>query len=211
MPISTSDLNQFIAIKFVTRIVTEKNNLGGPIANRIASLNQLKPQIQLAHFVQVVASAETNIGKIRNIIDDNQMNKAQNKTEVILAEKEITEDDSDTNFMDNYFNQVIIDYNKENEELKVSFMDINLHNMGGNQNIVVKDPIIKMQLKLTDFISMDNGSAFLGFTHETDNLYNRLFLKNWSFTSSFQSNKQDPWSGLSLDYNIEWPLHLLLN
>lgn len=106
---------------------------------------------------------------------------------------------------------MIIDYNKENEELKVSFMDINLHNMGGNQNIVVKDPVIKMQLKLTDFISMDNGSAFLGFTHETDNLYNRLFLKNWSFTSSFQSNKQDPWSGLSLDYNIEWPLHLLLN
>ena len=139
------------------------------------------------------------------------MNKAQNKTEVILAEKEIAEDDSDINFMDNYFNQVIIDYNKENEELKVSFMDINLHNMGGNQNIVVKDPIIKMKLKLTDFISMDNGSAFLGFTHETDNLYNRLFLKNWSFTSSFQSNKQDPWSGLSLDYNIEWPLHLLLN
>ena len=141
----------------------------------------------------------------------NQLNKAQNKTEVILAEKEISEDDLDINFMDNYFNQVIIDYNKENEELKVSFMDINLHNMGGNQNIVVKDPIIKMQLKLTDFISMDNGSAFLGFTHETDNLYNRLFLKNWSFTSSFQSNKQDPWSGLSLDYNIEWPLHLLLN
>lgn len=139
------------------------------------------------------------------------MNKAQNKTEVILAEKEITEEDSEMNFMDNYFNQVIIDYNKENEELKVSFMDINLHNMGGNQNIVVKDPVIKMQLKLTDFIAMDNGSAFLGFTHETDNLYNRLFLKNWSFTSSFQSNKQDPWSGLSLDYNIDWPLHLLLN
>ena len=68
-----------------------------------------------------------------------------------------------------------------------------------------------MQLKLTDFISMDNGSAFLGFTHETSNLHNRLFLKNWSFTSSYQSNKQDSWSGLSLDYNIEWPLHLLLN
>ena len=62
---------------------------------------------------------------------------------MLLAEREIYDEDSDINFMDNYFNQVIIDYNKESEELKVSFMDINLHNMG-NQNIVVKDPIIKM-------------------------------------------------------------------
>lgn len=88
--------------------------------------------MQLAHFVQVVASTETNIGKIRNIIDDNEFGNAQNKTEVILAQKEILpEDDSDINFMDNYFNQVIVDYNKENEELKVSFMDTNL--MNGNQ------------------------------------------------------------------------------
>ena len=41
------------------------------------------------------------------------------------------DDDSDINFMDNYFNQVIVDYNKESEELKVSFMDTNL--MNGNQ------------------------------------------------------------------------------
>ena len=54
----------------------------------------------MAHFVQVVASAETNIGKIRNIIDDNQMNKAINKTEVVLAEKEITSDDMDGGFME---------------------------------------------------------------------------------------------------------------
>ena len=60
------------------------------------------------------------------------MNKAQNKTEVILAEKEIFDEDSDINFMDNYFNQVIIDYNKESEELKVSFMDVNIHNTGAN-------------------------------------------------------------------------------
>jgi hypothetical protein len=89
-------------------------------------------------------SAETNIGKIRNIIDDNEFNNAQNKKEVILAEKEIlADDDTDINFMDNYFNQVIIDYNKENEELKVSFMD-NSNMVGANKNIIVKDPIIKM-------------------------------------------------------------------
>lgn len=88
-------------------------------------------------------------------------------------------------------------------------MDITT-NSHGRQAINVKEPIIKMPLKLGDFISLDNGSAFLGFTHETTNLQNRLNLRNWSFTSSYQSNKQDPWGGLSLDYQIEWPLHLLL-
>jgi gamma-tubulin complex component 4 len=88
-------------------------------------------------------------------------------------------------------------------------MALNAQGGGGPKNVVIREPIIKMQLKLTDFVSLDNGSAFLGFTHETTNLHNRLFLKNWSFTSSYQSNKQDPWSGLSLDYSIEWPLHLI--
>jgi hypothetical protein len=55
-------LNQFIAIKFVTKFGAQK---------------------KLAHFVQVVASAETNIGKIRGAIDDEN---AESKTEVCLAE-----------------------------------------------------------------------------------------------------------------------------
>lgn len=59
--------------------------------------------------------------------------------------------------------------------------------ISGNQQqqILLKDPILKMQLKLTDFITLDNGSAFLGFTHETTNLKNKLFLKNWMFTSTY--------------------------
>mmetsp|Transcript_4364 Transcript_4364/g.6341 ORF Transcript_4364/g.6341 Transcript_4364/m.6341 type:complete len:102 (+) Transcript_4364:509-814(+) len=101
--------------------------------------------------------------------------------------------------MENYFHQVKIDYSKEKEEIKIAFLDLNLQG-GISQSVVVRDPIIKMPFKLTDFISMDNGSAFLGFTHETENLQNRLFLRNWSFTSAYQSNKQDPWGGLSLDY-----------
>ena len=54
--------------------------------------------------MQVVASAETNIGKIRNIIDDNELRKAQNKTEVILAEQEVLPEEHEINFMDNNFN-----------------------------------------------------------------------------------------------------------
>lgn len=115
-----------------------------------------------------------------------------NKTEVVLAEQEVLQED----FSFTEFNQVLVDYSKDSEELRVS--------------IANKEPIIKMKLKLTEFITLDNGSAFLGFTHETLNLHNRLFFKSWAFTSSYQANKQDAWGGLSLDYGVEWPLHLIL-
>ena len=111
-PMSTTDLNQFIAIKFVTRVSS-----GGPSAK--LGGGQLKTSAQLAHFVQVVASAETNIGKIRNIVDEGHLKNAQNKTEVVLAEEEITNDE--ISFMDSQFHQVILEYNKDSEELKISF------------------------------------------------------------------------------------------
>lgn len=66
---------------------------------------------------------------------------------MILAEQEVTQDD--INFMDSQFHQVVVDYSKDSEELKVSFAS--------------QDPIIKMKLRLTEFISLDNGTAFLGF------------------------------------------------
>ena len=44
-PISTSDLNQFVAVKFVTKIVGgPQGHLGGPALNRLAS-NQLRSQV----------------------------------------------------------------------------------------------------------------------------------------------------------------------
>ena len=111
--------------------------------------------------------------------------------------------------MDSKYKQVYIDYNRDNEELKVSFVDLDI--VGNQQQkVIFGDPIAKMQLKLTDCRTLDNGSAFLGFTHETTNLKNKLILKNWTFTSTYQANSKDMWGGLSLDYTVEWPLHLLL-
>ena len=43
-------------------------------------------------------------------------------------------------------------------------------------------------LKLTDYITLDNGTAYLGFCQETANLANVLLLENWVFESNVRSN-----------------------
>lgn len=64
-------------------------------------------------------------------------------------------------------------------------------------------------LKLSDYIELDNGTAHLGFVQETNNLANVTLLENWGFVSDVNDNQTDPWSGLSLEYKCQWPLHLV--
>jgi gamma-tubulin complex component 4 len=66
-------------------------------------------------------------------------------------------------------------------------------------------------VKLSDYIEMDNGSAHLGFAQETKNISNTALLENWAFESSVKANQKDPWGGLSLIYNCQWPLHLMFS
>ena len=75
-----------------------------------------------------------------------------------------------------------------------------------------KNLILKTPLKLGDYVKLDNGTANLGFTHETNHLSNLLSIENWTFVSEAKSsNQQDPWNGLSLDYRSHWPLHLMFS
>jgi len=48
--------------------------------------------------------------------------------------------------------------------------------------------LIKANVKLTDFVKLDNGTAYLGFTHETQNLSNLVSIDNWTFVSEARSN-----------------------
>lgn len=66
-------------------------------------------------------------------------------------------------------------------------------------------------MKIQDYVKLDNGSAYLGFTHETVNLSNLVSIDNWTFVSDARSNQSDPWNGLSLDYRSHWPLHLMFS
>lgn len=50
------------------------------------------------------------------------------------------------------------------------------------------DPIMTIPIKLTEFITLDNGTAYLGFCQETTNLANVLLIENWVFESSIKAN-----------------------
>ena len=40
---------------------------------------------------------------------------------------------------------------------------------------------------------------------------NVLLIENWVFESSVKANQRDPWSGLSLIYQCNWPIHLMFS
>ena len=61
------------------------------------------------------ASSESNLGKIRNIIEDQKLNK----NEVLLAEVDISQM---ADFMDGYHHQALIEYSPQ-EELTVTLLD----------------------------------------------------------------------------------------
>ena len=127
----------------------------------------------------------------------------QTKNEVLIAELDIT---SKVDFMDGYHHQVLIEYSPQ-EELAITILDT-AQQVGRGNPI---EPIIAIPLKLSEFITLDNGTAYLGFCQETANLANDLLIENWTFESSVKANQKDPWSGLSLVYNCQWPIHLMIS
>lgn len=62
---------------------------------------------------------------------------------------------SHCDFLDGYLQQVMIEYQASNEELLVYLID---HN--GKQDA---DPVVRIHLKVQDYVKLDNGAAFLGF------------------------------------------------
>eukprot|EP00347_Sterkiella_histriomuscorum_P015647 403356230 len=192
-PMGTSDLNSFISVKFLTKI----QSVGGQLnQNRLSILRQ---QFQTQHLIQVWASTETSIGKIKTMIDDNNQN-VSTKNEILLEEKDVT---NEMDFMDNDSHQIQLEYS--NDELRVFVID------GTSQQNQNKIQVMNLNLKISDYVKLDNGTAYLGFTHETLNLPNLLYIENWTFISEAKSNQQDPWNGLSLDYRSHWPLHLMFS
>ena len=163
----------------------------------------LRRQVKKQNIIQVWASSETKLGKIRNIVEEQKGETLQTKNEVLIAELDVT---SYIDFMDGYQHQVLIEYTQQ-EELSIKLLDLAPNPNQRNQ----VEPIAIIPLKLTDYISLDNGTAYLGFCQETVNLANQLLIENWVFESSVKANQKDPWGGLSLVYDCNWPIHLMFS
>ena len=41
---------------------------------------------------------------------------------------------------------------------------------------------------MNQYVRLDNGTAYLGFTHETVGLVNQVCIENWTFVSDAKAN-----------------------
>lgn len=75
-----------------------------------------------------------------------------------------------------------------------------------------EEPVLMAPLGLGQgVLSLDNGSCYIGLCQETHLTNNILEIFSWSLTSSTQSFSKDSWSGLSLEYKAQWPIHLFIS
>ena len=160
-PQTTQDLNAYIAIKFITRIHGIST---GQKAMAPSRMSLIKNHSYTQSLIQVWASSESKIGKIKNIIEEQNGQGIVTKNEVLIGEIDVT---SKADFMDGYHHQVFIQYSPQ-EELGISLIDASqLHNAANSDQIQRQ---LTIPLKLSDFVELDNGTAYLGFCQETMNL-----------------------------------------
>ena len=83
---ATTDLNQFVAIKFVTRIHGIPPNQPNP-----SKLNIIRNQLTTQSLIQIWVSKESKLGHIKNIIEEQVGGQnMQGKNEVLLMELDVS-------------------------------------------------------------------------------------------------------------------------
>lgn len=73
-----------------------------------------------------------------------------------------------------------IEYSATNEELRILASDSTKDSKVVREGQIL---LLSVPLRLQDHIKLDNGTAYLGFTHETQALGNLAIIENWSFVS----------------------------
>lgn len=114
-----------------------------------------------------------------------------------LIEKEM-----DVNLGEEDEHEIGVEYIEE--ELKV----VNKRRKG--QNMIVQK-IISLTLNLEKVLSLNCGKAsiLLSVTNNTQKMFVDLF--SFKFSSFNFFNRNDPWNGLSINFNTPHPAHLLID
>lgn len=184
-PISTRDLKEYIAVKFTSSFYTTA--IGGP---SIYS-SKFRGQLKITNSISIWATTKDPFANFDNPLSV----KAEGKDNSRLIDQiEIPED---VDIIDGDQHSVKIEYEKDT--LKI-FIDQ-----------YTQEPLLVANLSIADTLSLDNGSCYIGIAQETYLTNNIVEIFNWSLMSSTQSFSKDSWSGLSLEYKAQWPIHLFLS
>ena len=58
---------------------------------------------------------------------------------------------------------------------------------------------------------MDMGKCYVGFLQDSSQGNCAIDLLGWKMQGSNYFNNEDSWSGLTLQYELKWPLNLMLS
>ena len=183
-PISTKDLQEYIAIKFTSQFYP--TSLDGVSVYS----SKFRGQLKITNSVSIWATSKDPYNNFDNPI----VNNAEEGDNLRLIDQIELPDDVD--IIDGNQHSVKLEYEKE--ILKI-YMDQ-----------YSEKPILESQIRIGECIDLDNGSCYIGIAQETFLTNNLIELYNWSLMSSTQSFSKDSWSGLSLEYKTKWPIHLFL-
>ena len=188
-PISTLELSEYICIRVTAHCLNADHNSQGP--NLIAS--------SLGIFACKMPKALKK-GLAGLISIEGQQRKLfakEGDEEIKLAELDMT---SLVNIADGSVHQVMIEY--DNEQLTIAI----------NPTAKKSEPIsLTTTVRFSEFIKLDNGTAFIGICNESGTVMSNITIKSWWFNSSNLTSHKNAWNGLSLEYEPTWPVHLILS
>lgn len=186
-PLSTSDLTEYIAIKLTTSFYTTA------VGGHSVYSSKFRGPLSISTKISVWATSKDPFSNFNNPLSRDL--KGDNNDNARLIEQVTLPDDVD--IVDGEQHSLKIEYDKE--VLKI-YIDQ-----------YTAEPVVIAPVSITDVITLDNGSCYIGIAQETAYTNNILEVFNWSLTSSTQSFSKDSWSGLSLEYKPQWPVHLFIS
>ena len=184
-PISTLDLNEFIAVQFTSTFYTTQIN--GP---SIYS-SKFRGGLKITNSISLWATTKDPFANFDNPLSINKPGKDNRR---LIDQLELPED---VDIIDGSEHSVKIEYDKDT--LKVYIDQYK------------EQPVLSAPINIAETLTLDNGSCYIGLAQETFLTNNILEIFNWSLNSSTQSFSKDSWSGLSLEYKAQWPIHLFLS